>query len=409
MALNATPLVFKRGLETAAIIGISAAVAGVAGSAIASSASANANEAIAESTNEANKKAVEDTNLANIEIAEKNNQTQIQLQREMNEYNSIGAQLERGRQAGVNPNTILGGKVSGNIQTTLPNTVMPILEAFQRSPFFKENPLKDFSQNFQQIGETMSNIRESEAKTKETLSRVDINEITKRWQDKLNEMHIKVSDAQAGAFLSQMKVDYSTVRQTNENIRYIRAMAEGQRLENVDKIYRNIFSHDWYRFTVEKFKSELNYNDAMARVATTMLPVNMRLANSTANMYNSMSQYYKDLSSLTPLQKRLLSAQENLLNANGFQAWSDYSFNLMEAPVYDSMNRANAKRAWQGYASDVYNNSWVHRFSQDLFQPSVQAASAAASMYMMGGIGYKSFKSVQGVRPSASPITGFHW
>lgn len=79
------------------------------------------NRAIAEQTNRTNADIARNTNASNIQMAEANNELQRRLQNEMNQYNSIGAQLERAKEAGVNPNAVIGGTLSGNTQTTLPS------------------------------------------------------------------------------------------------------------------------------------------------------------------------------------------------------------------------------------------------------------------------------------------------
>lgn len=73
-------------------------------------------------TNEANLQIARETNSANIGMNELNNQTQIRLQQEMNDYNTLESQLRRAHDAGVNPNAVLDGSVSGNLQTSIPTT-----------------------------------------------------------------------------------------------------------------------------------------------------------------------------------------------------------------------------------------------------------------------------------------------
>ncbi len=94
----------------------------------------SANERIAEATNDANRAIAESTNSANIQMNDANNQLQQKLQDQMNsfnemmweknnEYNSPAAQIARGREGGLNPNSVLGNAVAASPvqQTTLPD------------------------------------------------------------------------------------------------------------------------------------------------------------------------------------------------------------------------------------------------------------------------------------------------
>lgn len=105
-----------------------------------------ANRAIAEQTNRTNALIQEKTNAANIQMNEANNQLQQRLQQQMNEFNSIGAQLERAKEAGVNPNAVVQGTLSGNTQSTLPSVSAGHADAAQMQmgapmqPYQVENP-----------------------------------------------------------------------------------------------------------------------------------------------------------------------------------------------------------------------------------------------------------------------------
>lgn len=83
-------------------------------------------------TNEANLQAVENTNVANRQLAEYKFQKDLEMWNKENVYNSPSAQMQRFKDAGLNPNLIYGKGTSGNTSTSVryspPNVQAPIFD-----------------------------------------------------------------------------------------------------------------------------------------------------------------------------------------------------------------------------------------------------------------------------------------
>ena len=177
-ALQAAPFPFCRGIETLGAIGIGAIASSLIGGAFSSVSTAAQNEANASSvanTNATNLQIARETNEANRRMVDENNRLQIELQNRMNNYNSLSEQLKRGAEAGVNPNTVLGG-VAGNLQTTLPHTeapsfIAPLMQAFDKY----RNPAADFTSTFESLSQGLSKVMGSSASAAKDISEADIN------------------------------------------------------------------------------------------------------------------------------------------------------------------------------------------------------------------------------------------
>lgn len=79
--------------------------------------------------NDANLQAVRETNAANRELARYNWEQQVDMWNRNNEYNSPIQQMQRLKEAGLNPNLVYGSGVTGNSSSSIPTPQMPTQEA----------------------------------------------------------------------------------------------------------------------------------------------------------------------------------------------------------------------------------------------------------------------------------------
>lgn len=86
------------------------------------------NSASQNSANQANLQAVRETNQANRELAQYNWEQQVKMWHDNNAYNSPSAQMNRFREAGLNPHLIYGQGSNGN-STSTPTPQLPTMEA----------------------------------------------------------------------------------------------------------------------------------------------------------------------------------------------------------------------------------------------------------------------------------------
>lgn len=106
------------------------------------------------------KRNVDMTNQANMNLAQYQYNKDLEMWNRANEYNSPSAQMARFQQAGLNPNLIYGGSVSGaagNTATSLPKFQAPQISYDYKSPvnlLMSLNSFQDFSLKQAQIKNT---------------------------------------------------------------------------------------------------------------------------------------------------------------------------------------------------------------------------------------------------------------
>lgn len=251
------------------------------------------NREIAEQTNLANQAIAKQTNEANIQMNKENNALQQRLQDEMNEYNSVGAQLERARLAGVNPNAVIGGSISGNLQTSLPTSQaghsdMIPYEAGQ--PNIAPQLLNEAEEKinmlnaFSNIASTISQSELNKANEKK------VNQETEWWttQNKFEEEAKRLGLDLGHTQLTKLKLDCDEVAQQVENAKEVFAQLKIQTsmLSNQDKmlaidalnheefVKSNLeilktqakYSDDMAYYTIEKIKSDIGFNESASRL-----------------------------------------------------------------------------------------------------------------------------------------------
>lgn len=342
VALNATPLPFKRGLETAAIIGIAAAAATATTGVAASIASNKVNSVNTSNTNATNYAIAQDTNETNKEIADANNALQIQLQNKMNEYNSIGAQIQRGREAGVNPNSIIGGSVSGNVQTTLPQMQSPVMEIFKNLPFLQENPMRDFTDSFSKISQSLIGIKKTQAETNKIVAETDWQKVQNEFQRDTIALDMQLKQSEIENYVSQTKVNYQNVVNLQESVKQIQAMVTNLGEQTYDLTMKNAFSKEFYEYSVRKLKADMEYSEAEARYAIPRILSAIGLNNANAYLAKYQGDYYKVEASLAPARLREIEAHIGLLQNQSAEAYERYQTEITLRPFRAGI--ANAEK-----------------------------------------------------------------
>lgn len=155
------------------------------------------------STNEANLQIARETNSANIAMNEQNNLTQMRLQQEMNEFNSLEQQLKRAHDAGVNPNAVLDGSVSGNLQTSLPNTQAGHADAVRM-----ENPYMEKLATIDQLRGIFTdffNNSQMSAQTQLTKNQAQAQHLENNWIDDLRGLNLAMGRKQMEVMEEQLK------------------------------------------------------------------------------------------------------------------------------------------------------------------------------------------------------------
>lgn len=339
-----TPFRFKRGIEAAVGAAIVSGIAGMA---------------IADATNESNAEAVSSTNNANLQAVRETNNANIQLQREMNEYNSIGAQIQRGKEAGVNPNSIIGGDIAGNLQTTL-----PLQEAFKAlAPHF-ENPSAQFTSNLQGIASAIADTKKSYSDTRRNELLGDYQEVVNKYADQMQQLGIFKSKAEINSYVAQASETWMKMQNAKADIERIHALVKSIDLDNYDKMMRNVWSKDFYETAVRQAISICKVNEAQAKIMVERLPYEIGLLKANTNQANSSAYYMKKMGDLTDYQKQVLEAQAGFINAQTFGQWLDNNFFQDTSEIRKSGMRADAKLKWQETVSKEWHNTDMFKFAE---------------------------------------------
>lgn len=385
VAISATPFVLKCGPAVAIGVAVVGAVASIVGSSITNAQNAS-NVA---STNATNAQSVKETNEANERIAKESNETSIQLQREMNEYNSIGSQLQRGREAGVNPNTILGGSVSGNLQTSTAPLTSPVMQAFQALQFMKQNPTAELADNLQKVAGIIPGIKESYSRSRQNELLGDYQSIVNKYESQFKELGLDVNKAQLNQYVANASLAWQQMRNAKIDAQRIQALVSSVDLDNYDKTMRNIFSKDFYEQSVKSAMSICKVNETQARLMVERFPFDIGLVKSQISSNYSSAHYMREMATLAPVQRKVLEAQEGFINSQTFGNWLDNNFKQDLQPIIESESRARAKREWQGYSNDVWHNTDLYRFSE-WFGQMTDAVGSAVGSYVGARTGMKS-------------------
>ena len=202
------------------------------------------------STNEANLQIARETNSANIAMNEQNNYTQMRLQQEMNEYNSLEQQLRRAHDAGVNPNAVLDGSVSGNLQTSLPNT-----QAGHADSVRMENPYMEKLATIDQLRGIFTDFFQNSqlsAQTQLTKNQAQAQQIENNWIDDLRGLSVSMGRKQIEQMEEQIK-NFGTERTVMlEQANTLRANFAVASQQAYSQALQNYYS-------VEKYNSTLKY------------------------------------------------------------------------------------------------------------------------------------------------------
>lgn len=257
------------------------------------------NREIAEKTNASNQEIARTTNEANIKMNQDNNALQQRLQAEMNQYNSVGAQLDRARQAGVNPNAVIGGSLSGNIQTSLPTStaghadMIPnemgqpnIAPSFLNSSDEKIGMLNAFTN----LASTMSQNELNKA------NKNKVDQETEWWttQNKFEEESKRLGLDLGHAQLAKLKLDCDEVAQNIENAKetYNQLKIQTSMLGHQEKMLAiDALNHqDFVDNQLKILKTQADYSEDMALYTLEKLKADIGLVESETKLNSVRSR-----------------------------------------------------------------------------------------------------------------------
>ncbi len=319
---------------------IAGAAIGAAGDIAASGLQTTASMINTKRTNQANRDIAESTNKANLQIAQMNNEynerqldKQIQTQWDMwnaeNEYNDPSAQMERFRNAGINPYNAVGQISSGNASSMTSPTAntadtsgtQQMGAPMQTTDFSSLQGLRGVARNFIELINSQEDTKgkqlENQSKEIENTYKADMFkvEMYKKMLDAgLTKRQIKSFDIE-NAFKPQMLSSELNLRRT-QNM-YTRLQAQGQMIANLSAL-------QWYKVLPTQIKQAIT--EKMVDINNKRLSGRLTSAQIETEInkgMNEMLKYQQGVDTFN-INRRKLTADllNSMLDVVGNNPWS---------------------------------------------------------------------------------------
>ena len=275
-------------------------------------------------TNQANLQIAQDTNKANFEIAQMGNEynekmleKQIQQEWDMwnaqNEYNSIGSQMERAREAGINPYVASGliapgtaGSMSspaaqGAVTPTMQGATMQAAQAqgatMMPADFSSLSGLRGVASNFISLLEAQEEVKGKQLQNQSQSIENDYK--AKMFEAKLAnylaDTGLKKSNKESFDIMNRFKPDMlqSEIKQRNTDIMFRNLQAQGQMLANLS-------SYEWYKALPQQVQQTLT--EQAVRINNMRLQGKLTNAQTYTEINKSVTEYYKGMNEETNAQ-----------------------------------------------------------------------------------------------------------
>lgn len=266
-------------------------------------------------TNQANLQIAQDTNKMNFEIAQMGNEynekmleRQIQQEWDMwnaqNEYNSLGSQMERAREAGINPYVATGlmsagtaGSMSspaaqGAITPTMQGATMEAAQAqgatMMPADFSSLSGLRGIASNFIAMLQAQEDVKGKQLQNQSQSIENDYK--AKMFEAKLAnylaDTGLKKSNKDSFDIMNKFKPEMlsSEIKQRNTDIMFRNLQAQGQMLANMS-------SYEWYKALPQQIKQTLT--EQMTRINNLKLQGHLTQAQVNSEINKAVTEFYK--------------------------------------------------------------------------------------------------------------------
>lgn len=194
----------------------------------------------------------------NLNLAKMQNQWSIEQWNRENAYNSPQAQIARMKAAGLNPDMMFGGGVSGNLSASSPQMTSGAPSSpMDWSNLANKRTLGDVVNDSLSAEMAKAQIDSVKADTEKTLADAGLSRVALTYADAKEKLNLKLSEEQFKLVEQQWK----DVAQTIENKR---SELEGISLDNAGKMVRNAYEAEIYQATLNKMAEELKITKAEA-------------------------------------------------------------------------------------------------------------------------------------------------
>lgn len=257
-------------------------------------------------TNKTNLQIAQDTNKANYEIAQMSNEyNQQMLERQIeqewdmwnaeNEYNSIGAQMQRAEDAGLNPYQAIGGAVTSGTASSMHSpsaqpAVVPQIQGATMQPADMSglSGLRGIASDFIGMLKAQEDVKgqqlANEGQDIENQYKADMFMV--EMYKKMKEAGLADSQRVGQDIMNKFKPELlqSEIRQRNTDAMFTKIRADGQMLANLSAL-------EWYKVLPEQIRMTLN--EQAIRINNMKLQGKLTAAQVRTEVNKAVTEFYK--------------------------------------------------------------------------------------------------------------------
>ena len=298
-------------------------------------------------TNQTNQQSVESTNQANRLLAEQQHNWNVQDWNMQNAYDSPQAQMQRFKDAGLNPSLIYG-QMS---QSPSVNSVdMPEMQSNKAIPFLAENPMSNIDPA------SLANVEL--AKSEAELNRANADSIRQKLPEELNNLRKQSEELQAQIESLNQSVAESARRIQSMDVDDQFNLAQKARIEFQSSLDDKRFNLDSLRLEMDKLNSssQRRLNSAQINNLESITRLNNReyrelLATWKYRLLGFDLQNQK-LQSAIGLDNSQISYYENLAEKAGLEISAGRVEDYFNSDAYDDLT---GKNGWYNYYKTKMN------------------------------------------------------
>lgn len=365
-------------------------------------------------TNDASRKAVqntENTNETNLQIARENNQQSVELQEMQNqfnveqwnrnnEYNSPIAQRDRLMAAGYNPNMFGNNSQytpSPVQQTSLPNLTTPQMQ--NAADVYLNSGIAQgqfYANMFSQAANIAKTVAETNNIKEDTQTKYTYN----KFAADLHKSGIEVNEATARKMYADINKSTQEIQNMRAELGLISSKINNMDADTKGKVLDNLYKGEVWEATIDKLKSECDFNDAQINYIQKKLPFELGLISAqTGEVKSRTAVNYSDVElnkARTALTEAEIKQVEQMVDILKIQT-NQQAFDYLLSTAFDMEDRY--------YDQEIKREQWnAAKWENNPFSRSVRAAGAITGA-VANGVG-----AVKGTRvmPSYSVSSSRH-
>lgn len=250
---------------------------------------------IAQQTNQANKEIAQMSNEYNQQMLERQIEQEWDMWNAENEYNSIGAQMQRAEDAGLNPYQAIGGAVTSGTASSMHSpsaqpAVVPQMQGATMQPADMSglSGLRGVAANFIGLLKSQEDIKgqqlANEGQEIENQYKADM--FTVEMYKKMQEAGLAKSQRKGQDIMNKFRPEMlsSEIRQRNTETMFTQLRADGQMIANLS-------AYEWYKSLPQQIKQTLI--EQSVRINNMRLQGKLTDAQTRTEVNKAVTEFYK--------------------------------------------------------------------------------------------------------------------